>query len=101
MNAGNFNETVLYNKVLTLKYTNGEKCEKCNCKREVLITFVCAPEEGDGRPILMSSLEECTTVFIWRTKYVCETQVTYPTKSDQTFLVGFSFEIESGSARGS
>ena len=75
MNAGNFNQKVTFDKVLTLKYSDGDICPKCKCKRETIITFVCAPDEGIGHPILMSEIEECTQIFVWRTNHVCEREV--------------------------
>ena len=75
LNSGNYNQEVIFDKVLTLKYTNGDICPKCNCPRETIITFVCAPEEGDGHPVLKSQIEDCTQVFVWRTNRVCEKEV--------------------------
>lgn len=75
MNAGNYNEKVTFDKVISLKYTNGDVCKKNNSTRETIITFVCAPDAGEGHPVLMTQIENCTQVFIWRTMHVCEKEV--------------------------
>ena len=75
MCAGDFSQTLSYDKVITLKYVNGDICPQCKCKRETVITFVCAPEEGEGKPVFMSQVEDCTYVFVWRTKNVCQREV--------------------------
>eukprot|EP00794_Sanderia_malayensis_P000415 gene415-1051_t len=75
MNAGVFSQSVAYDKVASVKYTDGDVCPGCKCKRQTIITFVCAPEEGVGKPVFMSRVEDCTYVFVWRTKHVCEKEV--------------------------
>ena len=75
MCAGDFSQTLSFDKVITLKYVNGDICPKCKCKRETVITFVCAPEEGEGKPVFMSQVEDCTYIFVWRTKNVCQREV--------------------------
>ncbi len=77
INAGNANQILHYDKVISLKYTGGDNCSRCKdkCKRETIITFVCAPEENVGKPVFMSQIEDCTHVFVWRTKHVCQKQV--------------------------
>ena len=75
MNAGNYSQKITFDKVLTLKYSDGDICPKCNCKRETILTFVCAPEEGDGHPVLMSDIGDCTQIIVWRTSHVCEKEV--------------------------
>ena len=75
LNAGISNQKLSYNKVVSLKYTGGEICPRCKCQRQTVINFVCAPEEVTGKPVFMSQIEDCTYVFVWRTKHVCEKEV--------------------------
>ena len=76
MNVGSVNTTLVYRQgFLFLHYKNGENCEgQQNRKTETLISFMCDPQAGNGKPTLERT-NDCTHFVTWKTKLACEAEV--------------------------
>ncbi|XP_064627541.1 cation-independent mannose-6-phosphate receptor-like [Lineus longissimus] len=74
-NLGDYSDKPIYDRgIISLNYTNGDKCHRNNYTRNTVITFVCGP--GDGSPVfIQETSEDCTYYISWPTKLACEKQV--------------------------
>jgi insulin-like growth factor 2 receptor len=58
---------------LSVLYTGGQACHDRQYVRSVLISFVCVPGGGVGKPQFSSETADCTYLFVWPTQYACPT----------------------------
>ncbi|CAB4017670.1 cation-independent mannose-6-phosphate receptor-like [Paramuricea clavata] len=86
VNVGSVNTTLVYRQgFLFLHYKNGENCEgQQNRKTETLISFMCDPQAGNGKPALERT-NDCTHFVTWKTKLACEAEVDCVAHDGQQF----------------
>ena len=76
-NAGNSVNDIYLSDVgdVGLNYTGGDRCHNNQYQRSTIITFVCSPDNGLGKPVYLDELEDCTYYISWHTNLVCEHEV--------------------------
>ncbi|KAM4694239.1 cation-independent mannose-6-phosphate receptor [Discoglossus pictus] len=79
-----------------LEYGHGDFCPDGIKKRSTVIRFVCEENETDGRPRLVSALEDCVYTFVWYTSAACPVKVIAQDKCSVTNPVtGHVFDLTS------
>ncbi|EGD73158.1 hypothetical protein PTSG_04871 [Salpingoeca rosetta] len=62
---------------VALEYVHGQACHNHKFQRSTYIEFVCDSTAGDGAPVFVDELEDCSYVFRWPTAHVCERQTDF------------------------